>query len=60
MAGGEGTVIRRMVIKDQDFLIVHVLRTLAAMLGFSGDGCEPEKILLRIKSHLALEAKRLI
>jgi len=59
MDGGEGVVIKGMVIKYQDCYIVHVLRPLTFRLEIAGEGGEPEMLFLNIKLHLAREIRRL-
>lgn len=59
MEGGEGTIIKRMIIKYQERYMVHILREFAFALSLPGKGGEWEKLYLLIKNHLNREIKRL-
>lgn len=58
MDGGEGKVIKRMIMEYQGCFIVHILRTLSMMIESVGAGYDDEVVLVNIKSTLVREAER--
>jgi len=59
MDAGEGTVIKRMIIKYQERYMVHVLGKFAFHLNLPGKAGAPEVLYLTIKQHLLAEIERL-